>query len=886
MEEHQGSKVRLGLLCVPDRYLTAMGGMMNTIKMICRIAGGGLLLLLTACAPVSIPHLTPLTDSNFLSPKGAEPGPYKHSTDVEPTPLPMKKGLIPPVGVKNAYGVEVTPELKLAYETYLGGDYEQAMKALDQAEQKGGDAGMLWQISFLRAQVLILMGRAADAEVELDKKTSQLEIKFIGSNWNSRALRGEVKLWLYDYEGAKHDLYQVVNAAGNWSMPTSYALPPSNMPELVGIASAQLRAYMTLAIVYIMEEKYEQARDWAAEAESKFNDIHYVTQHPLYGRNFYAHADSYYGRANNLIFLGAATLAVTKDIAASDKIFDKARAFFHLLDFEDGIVSLEALRARTLTLIGQDELGNKAAEEALRLAHQQGTTDLIWRVEVLRGEILLKMHRDAEAEEAFRHAQSSIDQVSGILVSDQAKIRFGIGKEDVAYYLSQIDAKKQDYAKLFEDMERARARAFVDMLAGRALASGRQEKLVSRVQQLNQQIIRLQLINYSPGNFVSKDKPQEKALMDERLELLRQLRQKDPELADVLSIASRPLAQIQSALRAGEMLLYFLPPRGTDAVKILEIGPSQASIHTLAVTWSDIQKQLDQFSATIGIPAQATQNRGLVLKYAAQGAGGGNTPAQALARLGQSLELTQWNKATTLYIVPSGPLHFMPWGGLDLNMPVVVLPNGGWLVRNPYSFRPQVAASVIGDPAFGGELPQLPGARLEAERVADIYHALPLLGGQATEQELRAGVGSGVRVLHFATHAIYEPSNPLDSALFLSDHNKATPLTASALYAHPLPAQLVVMSACETGMGKVTSGEDLLGLSRSFYLGGTRAILSSLWPIEDEGTKRFMQIFHERAQHGDYGQAWLDARNLLKQEGYPPVVYGAFVLGGARFVKE
>lgn len=855
---------------------------MDAIKTINRVVVGGLVLALTACAPVSIPRMTPLTDSNFLSPKGAEPGPYKHSTDVEPTPLPMKKGLIPPEGVKNAYGVEVTPELKLAYETYLGGDYEQAMKALDQAERKGGDAGMLWQISFLRAQVLILMGRAADAEVELDQKTSQLEIKFIGSNWNSRALRGEVKLWLYDYEGAKHDLYQVVNAVGDWSMPTSYMLPPSNMPELVGIASAQLRAYMTLAIVYLMEEKYEQARAWAAEAESKFNDIHYVTQHPLYGRNFYAHADSYYGRANNLIFLGAATLAVTRDIAASDKIFDKARAFFHMLDFEDGIVSLEALRARTLTLIGQDELGSKAAEEALRLAQQQGTTDLVWRVEVLRGEILLKMHRDAEAEAAFRHAQSSIDQVSGILMSDQAKIRFGIGKEDVAYYLSQIDAKKQDYAKLFEDMERARARAFVDMLAGRALASGRQEKLVSRIQQLNQQILKLQLINYSPGEFVAKDKPKEKALMDERLELLRQLRQKDSELADVLSIASKPLAQIQPALRAGEVLVYFLPPRGSDAVKFLEVEPDQMSVRTLAVTWSDMQKQLDQFSAAIGIPAQAAQSRGLVLKYAAQGTGSGTTPAQALARLAQSLNLDQWSKVSTLYVVPSGPLHFMPWGGLELNMPVVVLPNGGWLMRNPYSFQPRKLASVIGDPAFGGELPQLPGARLEAEQVAAVYHDSPLLGAQATEQEVRAGVGSGVRVLHFATHAIYEASSPLESALFLSDRTKAAPLTASVIYAHPLPAQLVVMSACETGMGKVTSGEDMLGLSRSFYLGGTRAILSSLWSIEDAGTRRFMQVFHERAQHGDYGLAWLEARNQLKQEGYPPVVYGAFVLGGAR----
>jgi CHAT domain-containing protein len=139
--------------------------------------------------------------------------------------------------------------------------------------------------------------------------------------------------------------------------------------------------------------------------------------------------------------------------------------------------------------------------------------------------------------------------------------------------------------------------------------------------------------------------------------------------------------------------------------------------------------------------------------------------------------------------------------------------------------------------------------------------------------------------LHLATHGIYDASNPLASALYLSEQKKAFPLTASMLYERPMLAQVVVMSACETGMGKITSGEDLLGLSRSFYLGGTLAILSSLWPIEDEGTKRYMEIFHESSRNGDYGQAWLKARNQLKQQGFSPAVYGAFVLGGARFVK-
>ena len=82
-------------------------------------------------------------------------------------------------------------------------------------------------------------------------------------------------------------------------------------------------------------------------------------------------------------------------------------------------------------------------------------------------------------------------------------------------------------------------------------------------------------------------------------------------------------------------------------------------------------------------------------------------------------------------------------------------------------------------------------------------------------------------------------------------------------------------------MGDVAAGDDFLGLPRSFYLGGAVAVLSSLWPVSDAGTRRFMESFHRALQVGDYGQAWLAARDETAAAGFPPSVYGAFVLGGA-----
>ncbi|MBM3554235.1 MAG: CHAT domain-containing protein, partial [Alphaproteobacteria bacterium] len=185
------------------------------------------------------------------------------------------------------------------------------------------------------------------------------------------------------------------------------------------------------------------------------------------------------------------------------------------------------------------------------------------------------------------------------------------------------------------------------------------------------------------------------------------------------------------------------------------------------------------------------------------------------------------------------------------------------------------------DPAFGGVMPALPGAREEAQAVAQVLGVPALVGEGATEAALRKAMGEGVETLHLATHGLFNLADPLRSALFVSEGGRAKAITAERLFANPLKARLVVLSACETGIGEAAAGDDFLGLPRSFYLGGARTVLASLWPVDDRATTAFMRVFHERARGGDYGAAWLAARETLIQAGEPPWIHGAFVLGGA-----
>ena len=354
---------------------------------------------------------------------------------------------------------------------------------------------------------------------------------------------------------------------------------------------------------------------------------------------------------------------------------------------------------------------------------------------------------------------------------------------------------------------------------------------------------------------------QERDLLLERSKLVSVLRQRDPELADVFSVSSVTLKAVQNLLASGVAMVYVLPADGNDPIRLMLITRSGATTKSLALNVKQLRALLDEFTATIG---------------------GGRAENQraVLSNLRRGLGIDEWGKLKAVYVVPSGATHFVPWGASRCTV------RGGraserWLgdaraLGAPAPSAPRCSATrYLADRSRSFRAPAPRQSRYRQSTKIE-----PLLGEVATEQELRRKVGSGVDVLHFATHALYDPVFPLSSSLILTDGKRAVPLTAEQLFQKPIPSRLVVLSACETGMGKVAAGDDLLGLARSFYLGGASAVVSSLWPVEDEATRLFMEVFHERARGGEYGVAWLSARDAVKAKGYPPSSYGAFVLGG------
>jgi CHAT domain-containing protein len=205
------------------------------------------------------------------------------------------------------------------------------------------------------------------------------------------------------------------------------------------------------------------------------------------------------------------------------------------------------------------------------------------------------------------------------------------------------------------------------------------------------------------------------------------------------------------------------------------------------------------------------------------------------------------------------PFGVLPWRGRPLaeSRALAVLPSASvltFLSQRRLPAAPRVLA--VGNPAaMAYRAPGAPRARpanpllasaAEAEYVAARFpDATALIGPEATEEAVRTAL-PGRSLVHFATHGILE-AIPLASSLLLADGEA---LTVYELMGLGLDADLVVLSACRTGQGTATNGDDVLGFVRALLGAGAGAAVVSLWPVDDDSTSLLMRAFYDALAGG------------------------------------
>lgn len=205
---------------------------------------------------------------------------------------------------------------------------------------------------------------------------------------------------------------------------------------------------------------------------------------------------------------------------------------------------------------------------------------------------------------------------------------------------------------------------------------------------------------------------------------------------------------------------------------------------------------------------------------------------------------------------------------------------------------------VVGNPAnmpdiwdidSGGykALAPLLGAEAEATAVANLFGGVALLNEQATEGQIRTRL-STAKVVHLATHGLLQYGRPESSGVsdvpgaiaLTPDDNHDGFLTSAEIADMELMADLVVLSACDTGRGDIT-GDGVIGLSRSLIGAGASSVIVSLWSVPDTSTALLMTDFYQRLQQGDGKAQALRKAMISTMAQYPdPSAWAAFTYIG------
>lgn len=210
--------------------------------------------------------------------------------------------------------------------------------------------------------------------------------------------------------------------------------------------------------------------------------------------------------------------------------------------------------------------------------------------------------------------------------------------------------------------------------------------------------------------------------------------------------------------------------------------------------------------------------------------------------------------------------------GIDRNQAAVI-------VGNPH--MPSVPFRPGGPPM---PLTPLPGAEAEAVAIAPLLNANPLLGAAATESTVRDRLADA-DIIHLATHGLLDERQGLSSAIALTPVSAQNSLddgllTAQEVMQLNLKADLVVLSACNTGRGRIT-GDGVVGLSRSFLAAGANNLVASLWAVPDEATALLMTEFYQQLQTEPDKAVALRQAMLTTRAAHPePRDWAAFFLIG------
>lgn len=575
----------------------------------------------------------------------------------------------------------------------------------------------------------------------------------------------------------------------------------------------------------------------------------------------------------SLTMVGRAQLALGHPDEA-DQAFDRGLRYARSTGLRDSETEL-------LGGLGSLALARQDWARALAVYQQAiGLTTRIKRVGRLpalyqgQARALAGLGRTEEAFAASREAVRHIEELRADLGDSSLRTGFFEDKQAIYQHAVALALQAGHPEDAFVMAEQSRSRTFLDLLGSQTtLSKGRTRALVDEEVRLRARLAEARADAEDADGSADSERARAQAETLERdyRAFLERVRKENLEQASLMAVDPVTRPEIQRLLPAGTTLLEYQVGEGGAVVWVVE--RERFAMVRLPGDRSSLLAQVRRFRAAI-------TGQGPLVEIEQQ--------ARALHR--RLLEPARAEiHGDRLVIVPHGILHYLPFAALRSaadrwlveDFALSTLPSASVL---RYLVDKGAGASartlVVGNPDLGPAL-ALPWAEREARMVGQHERdATLLVRADATEAQVKTRLET-VGLVHLATHGELSEADPLSSAILLvPGGGEDGRLEVREVFGLDLHARLVVLSACETGLGQLSRGDELVGLQRAFLYAGTPAVVTTLWKVDDRATFELIRAFYDRLD-ADGPVAALRRAQLETQRAFPhPFAWAAFGLTG------
>lgn len=516
-------------------------------------------------------------------------------------------------------------------------------------------------------------------------------------------------------------------------------------------------------------------------------------------------------------------------------------------------------------------------KQALAMAEKAHNAFVIQQAAGLLGTLYLRTRKPSEAIPYFRRGIGIVESMRSVLESEELRSSFFENKRQLYAGIIQAYFQTGNPEEAFNYNERARSRAFLDIL-GNKVHLARSADLMERERDLQGKIRVLQAELAGTEEEDAKKGKLRQQLEEARKdyeEFLTRVQKEDKEQASLMSVEPLTLEQVQALLGPEQTILeYFVMSRQAllwvvekDSVRVLRIHLGRKKLVSAVRA---LRKSISRPREGESFERESRRLYSALLQ-----------PAMSLVR------------GKSLLIIPHDVLHYLPFQAL-------LSPQGRYLIQD-YSLDYLSSASLMeftkekkkaggeagdkalamGNPNLGDPAYNLRYAAREAKEVAETFPGSAVyVGAQATKRRA-VSLSPEFDILHFAVHGVLDEKHPLDSGLLLAGgKNGVGKLTAREIFSLRLKADTVVLSACDTGLGKVTRGDEVIGLTRAFLYAGASSVVTTLWRVDDRTSYELMKEFYTGLKSTNKSEALRQAQLKIMEERPSPFFWAAYALHG------